>query len=69
MERVHHVRLSRGLSDEEDENDSLASLDGELEETSLDGELEETTLPSEEGLEREEEGEGQRQGDRFGLNE
>ncbi len=60
MERVHHVRLSRGLSDEEDENDSLASLDGELEET---------TLPSEEGLEREEEGEGQRQGDRFGLNE
>ncbi|MBI2888756.1 MAG: hypothetical protein HYY10_02415 [Candidatus Liptonbacteria bacterium] len=60
MERVHQFKLSRGLSDEEDENDGLASFDDELEET---------TLPSEEGLEREEEGGGQRQEDRFGLNE
>ncbi len=47
MERVHYIRLSRGLSDEEDENDSLAALD--------DG-LEETTIPSEESPEHEEGG-------------
>lgn len=33
MERVHNVRLSRGLSDEEDENDSLAALDDDIEKT------------------------------------
>jgi hypothetical protein len=32
MERVHHVRLSRGLSDEEDENDGLTTFDDSLEE-------------------------------------
>lgn len=62
MERVHYVRLSRGLSDEEDENDGLATFDNESEEM---------TRPLEEGLEQEEEGGESRrqQEDRFGLNE
>jgi hypothetical protein len=54
MESVHNVRLSRGLSDEEDENDGLAALDDESEET----------LPSDDVNEEEHE-ETQRHGDRF----